>query len=157
MKIQKLLFIAFLLIQCYFLQAQNTDAIDFEIGGPSLAYSTNLDVRFNNSKFGLRVGLGVLPYDFPHGKPMFIMPLMINHVLPKKHSVESGFGLTYITTYDDNSIFGNLMLVYRLQKTSGFLFRCGINLLLNFNDEHDFFSSDQLILPLPLISFGKWF
>jgi hypothetical protein len=157
MKIQKLLSIAFLIIQCYFLQGQKADAIDLEIGGPSLVYSVNLDTRFEKSNFGMRIGLGALPYDFPHGKPMFIMPLVINHFIPKKHSVESGFGLTYITTYDDNSIFGNLMLVYRLQKTSGFLFRCGINLLLNFNDEHDFFSSDQLILPLPLISFGKWF
>ena len=157
MKIQKLLFIAFLFVQCYFLQGQKADAIDLEIGGPSLVYSVNLDTRFEKSNFGMRIGLGVLPYDFPHGKPMFIIPFTINHVLPKKHSFEYGFGFTYVTTYDENSFLGNTMIAYRLQNSNGFLFRCGLNLMYRLYDEHCVFDNSLLILPLPLISFRKWF
>ena len=62
-----------------------------------------------------------------------------------------------VTTYDENSFLGNTMIAYRLQNSNGFLFRCGLNLMYRIYDEHCVFDNSLLILPLPLISFGKWF
>lgn len=139
-------------------RSQNSDAVDLEVGGPSLIYSVNFDKRIEtNYNLGFRIGFGILPYDFPHGSPLVIVPILINMVLPKKHSFESAIGITNVITKDDQTYIGDMLFAYRLHKNNGLLFRCGVNFLVKFYDRIGVFEDENAIKLFPMLSLGKSF
>lgn len=139
-------------------KCQNIDAVDVEVGGPSLIYSVNFDKRIETkNNLGFRIGFGILPYDYPHGSPLVIVPILINMVLPKKHSIESAIGITNVITKDDQTYIGDMLFAYRLHKNNGLLFRCGVNFLVKFYDRIGVFEDENAIKLFPMLSLGKSF
>lgn len=124
-----------------------------ELGGPGILFSANFDTRFNKSRTGLgvRVGLGfVSGYIVEnnsgyYGDPVSVVtfPVQLNYVFGKPNSVnafEVGAGITIagrkldvFDFYDETStsIFGTASFMYRrLPKDGGFSWRAGFTPLI---------------------------
>lgn len=127
-----------------------------EAGGPGIAFSANIDRRFNASHLGLgaRIGVGfVTAYDDqydPNGnyiwgeqKSAMTLPVQLNYIFGKNnspHTFEVGGGLTYVTKklsilnyYDEDrtQLFGTFTFMYRRQpRNGGFSWRAGFTPLI---------------------------
>ncbi len=122
-----------------------------ELGGSSIIFSINGDMRFEKKLNGLgaRIGIG---YVSSGGESVLTVPVLMNYLLGKNGKYfEIGAGAVFSNTGlfgPDNSIYGTLNFGYRRQPLyGGFLFRTGLAPV---------FDSKNFI-PLPYLSFGYAF
>jgi hypothetical protein len=128
-----------------------------EAGGPGVAFSANIDRRFNPGRLGWggRVGVGFVSawddyYDPTTGtyysngqKSAITFPIQLNYIFGKEnsnHTFEAGAGLTYVTKkleflnfWDDKrtQLLGTFSFMYRRQpKGGGFSWRAGFTPLI---------------------------
>lgn len=128
-----------------------------EGGGPGIAFSANIDTRFNKSHlgFGGRIGVGFVTayndyydpmtgyYEWGDQESAITLPVQLNYIFGKEnspHTFEVGGGLTYVSRkltimnfYDEDrsNLFGTFAFMYRRQpKNGGFTWRAGFTPLI---------------------------
>ncbi len=120
------------------LPSRKAQAIYFELLGAGLTYSFNYDTRFNQTRDGLGMRVGVSYIGSVEDGGIFTLPVQLNHLMGKDNKYfELGVGATYATTSgflgdgDDSTVIGTMTFGYRLQPDDGgFLFRVSITPVL---------------------------
>ncbi|MFN5417994.1 MAG: hypothetical protein ACK5B9_13125 [Flavobacteriia bacterium] len=147
----------------YGINAQNdslkTKAVLIELGGLGGYASLNFEHKFFNkqkSNFSYRIAFGTYKWiDFEEKfNPELIFPLSFSYYYGKKHQIELGTGLTFVSipVAEDfekkrqNSISGHFILAYRLETNKNWIYKIAFTPM---------FEKEKGFRPWFGLSFGK--